>query len=78
MVLEGKVDLGVSQSSEILQGSPDAMAGPFPKEYSLATDFSLWHRNAMSPAVSDFVALLTGPAGRGKLAAEGVMPPPAR
>ncbi|HEX3483648.1 MAG TPA: substrate-binding domain-containing protein [Micropepsaceae bacterium] len=78
MVLEGKVDLGVSQSSEILQGSPDAMAGPFPKEYSLATDFSLWHRNAMPPAVSDFVALLTGPAGRGKLAAEGVMPPPAR
>ena len=78
LVLEGKVDLGVSQSSEILQASPDAMAGPFPKEFALATDFSLWHRNNMSPAVKDFVAVLTGPAGRGKLAAEGVMPPAAR
>jgi molybdate transport system substrate-binding protein len=78
LVIEKRVDLGVSQSSEIVQASPDALAGPFPKEFALATDFSLWHRNAMSPAVSDFVALLTGPSGRGKLAAEGVMPPAAR
>jgi molybdate transport system substrate-binding protein len=78
LVLEGKADIGVSQSSEILQGNRDAMAGPFPKEFALATNFSLWHRNAMSPAVKDFVALLTGAAGREKLAAEGVMPPAAR
>ncbi|HXI99953.1 MAG TPA: substrate-binding domain-containing protein [Micropepsaceae bacterium] len=77
-VLDKKVDLGVSQSSEIVQASPDAMAGPFPKEFALATDFSLWHRNAISAAAKDFVALLTGSAGRGKLAAEGVMPPAAR
>ena len=78
LVLEGKADIGVSQSSEIVQASPDALAGPFPKEFALATDFSLWHRNIMSPAVKDFVAVLTGPAGRGKLAADGVMPPAAR
>ena len=78
LVLEEGVDIGVSQSSEILQANPDAMAGPFPKEFALATDFSLWHRNQMSAAVSDFVALLTGPASRGKLAADGVMPPTAR
>jgi molybdate transport system substrate-binding protein len=78
LVLEGKADIGVSQSSEILQGSPDAFAGPFPKEFALATDFSLWHRNAMSAAVRDFVALLTGPSGRKTFAAEGVMPPAAR
>jgi molybdate transport system substrate-binding protein len=78
LVLEGKADIGVSQSSEILQANRDAMAGPFPKEFALVTDFSLWHRNTMSPAVKDFVAALTGPAGRGKLAGEGVMPPAAR
>jgi ABC-type molybdate transport system substrate-binding protein len=78
LVLEEKVDIGVSQSSEILQANRDALAGPFPKEFALATDFSLWHRNNMSPAVRDFVALLTGPAGREKLAAEGVTPPAAR
>jgi ABC-type molybdate transport system substrate-binding protein len=75
LVLEEGVDIGVSQSSEILQASPDAMAGPFPKEFALITDFSLWHRNNASRAVKDFVAVLTGPAGRGKLAAEGIMPP---
>src|SRR5258706_9448069 len=78
LVLEGNADIGVSQSSEILQGNRDAFAGPFPKEFALDTDFSLWHRNAMSPAVKDFVAALTGPAGRGRLAADGVMPPAAR
>jgi molybdate transport system substrate-binding protein len=78
LVLDGKADIGVSQSSEILQGNRDAFAGPFPKEFALDTDFSLWHRNTMSPAVKDFVAVLTGPVGREKLAAEGVMPPAAR
>jgi molybdate transport system substrate-binding protein len=73
LVLEEGVDIGVSQSSEILQASPDAMAGPFPKEFALTTDFSLWHRNNMSPAVSAFVAVLTGSSGRSKLAAEGIM-----
>jgi molybdate transport system substrate-binding protein len=78
LVLDEKVDLGVSQSSEVLQASPDAMAGPFPKEFALTTDFSLWHRNTMSLAVKDFVAALTGPAGLKTLAAQGIMPPPAR
>lgn len=78
LVLEEGVDVGVSQSSEILQSNPDAMAGPFPKEFALATDFSLWHRNDISLAVKDFVAALTGPGGRGKLAADGVMPPATR
>jgi len=78
LVVEGKVDLGVSQSSEILQASSDAMAGPFPKEFSLVTEFSLWHRATMAPAVRDFVGVLTGPTGRAKLAADGVIPPAAR
>jgi molybdate transport system substrate-binding protein len=77
LVLDEGVDIGVSQSSEILQSNPDAMAGPFPKEFALPTDFSLWHRNEMSPAVKDLVAVLTGPSGRARLAADGVMPPAA-
>lgn len=74
LVMEKKVELGVSQSSEIVQASRDSLAGPFPKEFALATDFSLWHRNDISPAAKDFVARLNSPAGRQKLAAEGVMP----
>jgi molybdate transport system substrate-binding protein len=78
LVLEEGVDIGVSQSSEILQANREAMAGPFPKEFALTTEFSLWHRNSVSPAVKEFVAVLTGPGGREKLAAEGVMPAAAR
>ena len=74
-VVEGRADLGVSQSSEIMQASPDALAGPFPKEFALATDFSLWHRNNIPPAVAALVDRLTGPTGREKLAAEGIIPP---
>jgi molybdate transport system substrate-binding protein len=78
LVVEGEADLGVSQSSEIVQASPDALAGPFPKEFALTTDFLLWHRNNISPAVADLVSRLTGPAGREKLAAEGIISPTAR
>jgi molybdate transport system substrate-binding protein len=76
-VVIGKADLGVSQSSEIVQGSHDAMAGPFPKEFALSTDFSLWHADNISPAAADLVARLTGARGREKLAAEGIIPPAA-
>ena len=77
-VVAGTADLGVSQSSEIVQASPDSMAGPFPAEFALATDFSLWHRNAIAPAVADLVARMTGPAGREKFAADGILPPAPR
>jgi molybdate transport system substrate-binding protein len=78
LVVEGKADLGVSQSSEIVQGSPDALAGAFPKEFALSTDFSLWHRNSLAPAVADLVALLTGAGSREKFAAGGIISPGAR
>jgi molybdate transport system substrate-binding protein len=78
LVVTGEADLGVSQSSEIAQASRDALAGPFPAEFALVTDFSLWHRNNISPAATGLVARLTGPAGREKLAAEGIIPPAVR
>jgi molybdate transport system substrate-binding protein len=74
LVVTGEADLGVSQSSEIMQASRDALAGAFPGEFALTTDFSLWHHNSISPAAAELVARLTGPAGREKLAAEGIIP----
>lgn len=78
LVVQGTVDLGVSQSSEIMQSSRDSMAGPFPKSFALVTEFSLWHRNSMSPPVADMVTRLTEREGRDKLAAEGIVPPASR
>src|SRR2546426_6399666 len=74
LVLEEKFDIGITQVSEILQASRDAVAGPFPKEFELATTYSLWHRNNISPAAKAFVTLLTGPASRMKLEANGIRP----
>ena len=72
LVLEGTVDLGVTQTSEIVQANRAALVGPFPKEFDLATTYSLWHRAGLSPAASGFVALITSPAGRARLAEDGV------
>ena len=75
LILEGKADLGVTQSSEVVQASREALVGPFPKEFELATTFSLWHRAGVSPAAAGFAALITSPAARAMLADEGVRPP---
>ena len=74
LVLEEKFDLGVTQISEILQASRNAVAGPFPKEFELATTYSLWHRNNISQAARAFVTLLTSPASRTKFAENGIRP----
>jgi molybdate transport system substrate-binding protein len=74
LVLEGKVDLGVTQSSEVLQANRAALVGPFPREFDLATTFSLWHRADLSAAARDFVARITSPAGRAAFAEEGLRP----
>src|SRR3989442_1242522 len=74
LVLEEKIDIGITQISEILQASRDAVAGPFPKEFELATTYSLWHRNNISPAARSFVTLLTTTASRTKFAENGIRP----
>ena len=74
LVLEEKIDIGITQLSEILQASPDAVAGPFPKEFELATTYALWHRDDISQAAAAFVTLLTSPAGSKKLAESGIRP----
>jgi molybdate transport system substrate-binding protein len=74
LVLEEKIDIGITQMSEILQASREALGSPFPKEYELATTYALWRRNTASQAAMAFVTLLTSPASRAKLAQNGIRP----
>jgi molybdate transport system substrate-binding protein len=74
LVLDKKVDLGVSQMSEIVQANRDALVGPFPGEFELATTFSIWYRADVSSSVKGFAALITSAAGQARLAAEGFRP----
>lgn len=71
LVLDKTVDLGVSQMSEVVQANRDALVGPFPGEFDLATTFSLWYRSDVSQPAKGFAALVTSPAGQARLAAEG-------
>ncbi|HTI42858.1 MAG TPA: substrate-binding domain-containing protein [Vicinamibacterales bacterium] len=71
LVLEKKADLGVSQTSEIVQANRDALVGPFPKEFDLSTTFALWYSADISSAARGFAVMLTSAAGREKLTAEG-------
>jgi len=75
LVLEEKVDLGITQTSEIVQANRNALVGPFPTEFDLATTYSLWYRTSVSSAATDFVAFITSPASRAKLAEYGLRAP---
>ena len=75
LVLQDKVDLGVTQVSEVVQANPDALLGTFPAQFDLATTFSLWYPSTSSAAAKDFVTLVTGPGGRAKLTKDGLRPP---
>ncbi len=75
LVLEEGVDIGITQSVEILQANRDALAGPFPPEFELATSYALWHSDDISPEARDFVAVLLEPESREIIAEEGLAPP---
>jgi molybdate transport system substrate-binding protein len=75
LVLDGRADIGITQTSEILQANPDALAGPFPPEFELATAYALWHPDDLSPAARAFLDIVLSEEGRAELAAEGLVPP---
>ncbi len=74
LILAGEADLGVTQLSEVVQANRVALVGPFPREYDLATTYSLWYRSDAAPAAKAFAELLTGPVGRAKLTQHGLRP----
>ena len=75
LVLEEGVDIGITQSVEVVQANRDALSGPFPREFELATSYALWYDDDISPQARDFVAVLLEPESRAIIAEEGLAPP---
>ncbi|MHB9098425.1 MAG: molybdate ABC transporter substrate-binding protein [Syntrophales bacterium] len=75
LILAGEADLGVTQLSEVMQANRAALVGPFPREFDLATTYSLWYRADATPAAKAFAELITGSVGRAKLTQHGLRPP---
>jgi len=75
IILAGEADLGVTQIAEVVQASREALVGPFPREFDLATTYSVWYRTDAAPAVKAFAQLITGPTGRERLSQYGLRLP---
>ena len=75
VILAGEADLGVTQIAEVVQADREALVGPFPREFDLATTYSLWYSADAAPAVKAFAQLITGPTGREKMRQYGLRPP---
>ena len=75
LVLAGKVALGITQISEIVQADKDSLVGPFPGEFDLATTYSLWYSDGASPQAKAFAAFLDQPSSRARLQDDGLRAP---
>lgn len=74
LVLEGKAELGVTQVSEIMQADPAALLGPFPGQFDLASNYSLWLRADAPAEAKAFAALFANGAERERLRRYGLRP----
>lgn len=58
LVMEKKVELGVTQMSEVIQADRSTLVGPFPPEFELATRYSLYCKNRNNEGLVSFIGLL--------------------
>lgn len=58
LVMAKKVDLGITQTSEIIQAWPESLLGAFPGEFELATRYSMWCKNPDNPEIAEFIHLI--------------------
>ena len=67
LVAEGKVEIGVTQISEILHIKGDTLAGPLPAELQLVSNYSVAFGSATpSQAATQFAGLLVSEEGRAR------------
>ena len=74
LVLAKKVELGVTQMSEVIQADRNTLVGPFPSEFELATRYSLWCKDPTQPEIAAFIGLLTSRFGAQVFSYNGLRP----
>jgi len=58
LVKAKKVELGITQVSEIMQAWPESLLGPFPRDIELATRYSLWCKDPDQAQLAPLIALM--------------------
>ena len=74
-VAEGRFEIGVSQSSEIVTHAGVTLAGHLPAPFELRTPYLAAKGSGAGPGANAFLALLQGARGRAALAAIGFTEP---
>jgi molybdate transport system substrate-binding protein len=74
LVIAKKVELGVTQMSEVIQADRATFVGPFPAEFELATRYSLWCKDPSSPEIASYIALLKSKFGAKVFNVNGLRP----
>lgn len=74
-VAQGRFEIGVSQSSEIIAHPGVALAGNLPERFAHRTRYLAAKTKTAGPAADDFLGLLAGPQGRAVLQAMGLEAP---
>ena len=74
-VAEGRFEIGVSQSSEIVAHADVVLAGPLPAPFDHRTRYVAAEGVGAGPGADAFLAILQGASGRAALAAIGFAEP---
>jgi molybdate transport system substrate-binding protein len=74
LVKAKKVELGVTQLSEIIQAWPESLLGPFPRDIELATRYSLWCKDPVQTKLAPLIALIQSAWGSRVFTDNGLRP----
>ena len=74
LVMSKKVELGITQVSEIIQADAKTLLGPFPKEFELASRYAVWCRNPKEKNMAMFLDLMQSEMGAKSLNKFGLRP----
>lgn len=74
LVISKKVELGITQVSEIVQADSSTLLGPFPKEFELSSRYALWCRDFKDELVVKWLELLKSKNGEEMFLKHGLRP----
>jgi len=74
LVMSKKVELGITQVSEIIQADAKTLLGPFPAEFELASRYAVWCRDPKDKNIAMFLDLVKSEKGANTLNKFGLRP----
>jgi len=74
LVMSKKVELGITQVSEIIQADAKTLLGPFPKEFELSSRYAVWCRDSKDKNIAMFLDSIQSEMGAKTLQIFGLRP----